>query len=98
MGGHSRRGLLEIALGERAELAVHRVLGEHAGHGDAHDRQRDRRSDEMHANPERAAKPHAGSTPRRYPTPRTVSTYRGFAGSSSILRRRFLMWASTVRS
>ena len=33
-----------------------------------------------------------------YPTPNTVTIHIGDRGSSSILRRRFLMWTSMVRS
>ena len=34
----------------------------------------------------------------RYPTPRTLTRYRGRAGSGSISFRRFEMWLSTTRS
>ena len=64
LGGGERREA-QIAAREVVHLALDGARDEHAGHGDAGERDGHHRDEQVHPHAERAAHPHAGATPSR---------------------------------
>jgi hypothetical protein len=67
-GGHLgrvRRREAQVAVGEVAQLGVHRAVDEHGAEQHARDREQRHRGDEVDADAEGPRAPHAGSTPSR---------------------------------
>ena len=99
----SGKVVLTLAVGEPGDLVTRRQHRQRGKHRDR--RHRDRQECQSEPDTERAqqrttchSQPRSRDSPSRYPAPSTVSTTVGSWGSGSILRRRFLMCESTVRS
>ena len=98
-----RKVVLALAVGEPGDLVAcrqHRQRREHCDRSerDREECQRESDTERSEQRTTRHGQPRSRDRPSRYPAPSTVSTTVGSWGSGSILRRRFLMCESTVRS